>query len=47
MTMMLIAMILATKNITGSKSAVRTFKKGKFEYVSNQLPPGRNFAIKR
>lgn len=36
-----------TKNLTGTKSMVRTFKKGKFEYVSNQLPPNRSFEIKR
>lgn len=36
-----------TKNVTGTKSIVRSFKNGKFEWVSNQLPAKRTFAIKK
>ena len=36
-----------TKNLTGTKSIVRTFKNGKFEFVSNQLPPKKSFPIKK
>jgi hypothetical protein len=36
-----------TKNITGTKSIVRAFKNGKFEWVSNQLPAKRKFEIKK
>jgi hypothetical protein len=36
-----------TQNTTGTKSVVRTFKNGKFEWVSNQLPARRTFAIKK
>lgn len=36
-----------TKNITGQNSTVHVFKQGKFEFVSNQLPPKREFPIKK
>ena len=36
-----------TQNTTGTKSVVRAFKNGKFEWVSNQLPARRTFAIKK
>jgi hypothetical protein len=39
--------IPGTQNITGTKSVVRAFKKGKFEFVSNQLPAKGTFAIKK
>lgn len=36
-----------TKNVTGQNSGVHAFKHCKFEYVSDQLPAKRAFAIKR
>jgi len=34
-------------NSTGHTSSVHTFRKGTFELVSTQLPPGRSFPIKK
>jgi hypothetical protein len=39
--------VSGTKNITGQTSSVHVFKQGKFEFISNQLPPRRDFPIKR
>lgn len=36
-----------TKNVTGTKSSVFAFKNGTFEFVSQQLPAGREFPLKR